>query len=103
MHFMTANTRWAREVAEEKFHSLSDTSADGAWRLVVFKMECRSSLRSFPFYGLGVLSCVSPLLAHHRQRVPCPRGCELLPSAMLGWSESSPCFEQRYLLPQSWC
>jgi hypothetical protein len=28
-----------QEVAEEKFHCLSDVSAIGAWRLVVLKME----------------------------------------------------------------
>jgi hypothetical protein len=27
---------------------------------------CLSSSRSFPFYGLGVLSCVLPLLVCHR-------------------------------------
>jgi hypothetical protein len=31
----------AREVAEEKFHSLSDASTDGAWRLVVSEMDRR--------------------------------------------------------------
>jgi hypothetical protein len=30
------------EVAEEKFHSLSDTSADGTPRLVVSEMECQA-------------------------------------------------------------
>jgi hypothetical protein len=33
--------RQAWEVAEEKFRSLSDASADGTQRLVVFEMECR--------------------------------------------------------------
>jgi hypothetical protein len=33
--------RWAREVAEDKFCSLSDASADGARRLVVSEMERR--------------------------------------------------------------
>jgi hypothetical protein len=34
-----AEARWAREVAEEKFHSLPDASADGEQWLVVFEME----------------------------------------------------------------
>jgi hypothetical protein len=36
-----AEARQARGVAEEKFCSLSNASADGAWWLVVFEMECR--------------------------------------------------------------
>jgi hypothetical protein len=33
--------RWAREVTEEKFYSLSDASADGAQWLVVSEMDRR--------------------------------------------------------------
>jgi hypothetical protein len=33
--------RQAREVAEEKFCSLSDVSANGTWWLVIFEMGCR--------------------------------------------------------------
>jgi hypothetical protein len=36
-----AEARQAREAAEEKFHSLSDTSADGARWLMVFERERR--------------------------------------------------------------
>jgi NTP pyrophosphatase (non-canonical NTP hydrolase) len=36
-----AEAREALEVAEEKLHSLSDTSADGAWWLVIYEMEHR--------------------------------------------------------------
>jgi hypothetical protein len=36
-----AEARWALEVAEEKVHSLSSSSAKGARRLVASKTECQ--------------------------------------------------------------
>jgi hypothetical protein len=80
--------RQAQEVAEEKFRSLSDASADGAWRLVFSKMESESSSRSFPFCRLGAPSCVLTLLAHHRRGIYCQRGYGPLPSAILRWPKS---------------
>jgi hypothetical protein len=38
------------------------TVHDGWWSL---RGGARSSLRSSPFFNLGALSCVSPLLVHH--------------------------------------
>jgi hypothetical protein len=35
---------WAQEVVEEKFYSLSNTSVDGAWWLVVSEIEHREQL-----------------------------------------------------------
>jgi hypothetical protein len=59
-------TRWAREVVEERSYNLSDASADGAQRCWFLRWSTESSTRSFPSCGLGVLSCVLSLLDHHR-------------------------------------
>jgi hypothetical protein len=45
-----AEARWVKEVAEEKFYSLSDVLTDGVWWLVVFEME-----RQEQFKELSVL------------------------------------------------
>jgi hypothetical protein len=59
-----AHQAW--EVAVEKFHSLSDTLADGARQLVVSKMEHQEQFKALSLLWAWVLSCVLPLLIHHR-------------------------------------
>jgi hypothetical protein len=54
--------RWARGVARERVHHLSNSSTEG----VRWLLGAKSSLRSFPFSGLGALSGAFPSLAHHR-------------------------------------
>jgi hypothetical protein len=44
-----AEARRAWEVAEEQFYSLSNASGDGAWRLVVSKMEHREQFEELSF------------------------------------------------------
>jgi hypothetical protein len=50
----------AREVAEEKFHSLSDASAGGAWWLVVFEMERQEKFKELSLlWAWGAELCLA--------------------------------------------
>jgi hypothetical protein len=56
------------------------------------RWSTKSSFRSFPFYELRAPSCIFPLLAHHGQGITYWRGCGPLPSTILKWPGSLPCF-----------
>jgi hypothetical protein len=55
-----AKVRQVQEVAEDKFHSLYDTSAHGAWRLVVSEMECQEQFEEHSLLrAWGVELCLA--------------------------------------------
>jgi hypothetical protein len=55
-----AEARQAQEMVEEKFHSLSDALADGAWQLVVSEMEHREEFEELSLpRAWGVKLCLA--------------------------------------------
>jgi hypothetical protein len=59
---------------------MSDVLVDGARRLVVSEMERQEQFEELSLLWAWVLSCVLPLLVHHRWGVTYQRGYRPLPS-----------------------
>jgi hypothetical protein len=98
-----AEARQAREVAEEKFCSLSDASADGARWQVVFKMEHRDQFEELSLlWAWGAELCLA-IVGPSWVWSHLSTGCGSLPSAILKWLGSSLHFRWQYLLPWSLC